>query len=124
MTLNKFLLNGFEALQFKLELTIMMPTYESGIIWHTRRNLPLSEFIYCVPIEKTVTRSEVTYDIPISGINMEGWMTLNPEFLTLNYNFEDDRNAFIWCWLSKTMEVGYDNRKWKPVYNSGGAQTP
>jgi hypothetical protein len=47
--------------------------------------LPLAEYYYCVPLEKVITGSdEVRMDLPLSGVYMEGWMNLNPEFISLN----------------------------------------
>lgn len=108
MTVEKFLLNNYEALIFKLELTVKQPYLEqSGMIWQREKILPLAEFVYCPVVEKTISgKDEVKIDLPLAGVYMEGWMNLNPEFLTLNYNFEDDKNAFIRCKLGKSMEVG------------------
>lgn len=51
----------------------------------------------------------MTVDIPTSGVNVEGWMQLNAEFLALKLSFGDEpqeKHALIRCWLSKEMEVG------------------
>lgn len=104
------------------------------MIWQREKILPLAEYIYCVPVEKSIVgKDDVKLDLPISGVYMEGWMNLNPEFITLNYSFEDDKNAFIWCKLGKSMEVGQDyKKKWpqpsnlkeEPQNLLGGFQSP
>jgi len=37
-----------------------------------------------------VNGNDVKYDLPHSGVNLEGWMVLNAEFLTLSLASEDD----------------------------------
>jgi len=70
----------------------------------------LSEYLYPIPIEKSISKrdNEVKLELPASGVNIEGWMQLNPEFLALKLSFGDDsmeKHALIRCSLSKEMEV-------------------
>ena len=72
-----------------------------------------------MPIEKTINKrdNQMTVDIPASGVNVEGWMQLNAEFLALKLSFGDEpqeKHALIRCWLSKEMEVGEFRPKPKP----------
>jgi len=55
-----------------------------------------------VPIEKTINKrdNQMTVDIPASGVNVEGWMQLNAEFLALKLSFGDEpqeKHALIRC---------------------------
>lgn len=93
MTIEWVLLNSFDALIFKLELSIKAPFLDpTGIIWQQEKIIPLSEYLYPIPIEKTINKrdNEMKLDIPISGVNVEGWMQLNAEFLALKLSYGDE----------------------------------
>ena len=54
--------------------------------------IPLSEYLYPVPIEKQINKrdNDIKLDIPLSGVNVEGWMNLNAEFLALKLSYGDE----------------------------------
>ncbi len=105
---------------FKLELAIKAPFLDpSGIIRQQEKIVPLSDYLYPIPIEKQINKrdNELKIDIPLSGVNVEGWMNLNPEFLALKLSFGDEpqeKQALIRCRLSKEMDVGGFKPKPKP----------
>lgn len=80
------MLNSYTALIFKLELSVKSPMLDqSGTTKYTEKIIPLSEYTYAIPIEKRISRKDerVELDIPKEGVSMEGWMTPNPEFLSI-----------------------------------------
>lgn len=45
-----------------------------------------------MPIEKQINKrdNDIKLDIPLSGVNVEGWMNLNAEFLALKLSYGDE----------------------------------